>query len=398
MVQNYPLEWLDSLISLTLNPLKMYFHDLKKEDIQSLSEKAIIETVHIQSVLKNQVFSLHKEAQIRLLVQKYHSALIILLDTIIDYQSNEVFQKSDLVNIATTLISCLDELLFFIETRFANFLSLEERVPQPYLSVSRKELQLKLDKLKKKLIADVADSDFTDIVLENLYKFVHSKKADAITFREVLYRKELVQKLELLGNSKNQTSVYNALNELLVYMNFNSRSYVNYFTKCIADKINLLETKVERVESLHFHFKEFLQMHCNQNTILYPEHSNLKDILTNWFSHEISYLEKTMHLSVHPIKELRRSNSSLYGAKDKITVSLSSDQIGLILRAADESRVITAKSLSEVFKTIVPYLSTPNKTDLSYDSVRSKSYTAEERDKEQAIASLEKLIKKIREY
>lgn len=398
MVQKYPLEWLDSLISLTLNPQKIYFHDLTKDDIQSLSEKAAIEAVHIQSELKNQVFSLHKESQIRLLVQKYHSALIFLLDTIISYQQDAAFSKSDYSNLAKALVSCLDELLFFIETRFANFLSLEERVPLTYLEVSRKELKIKLDRLQKKLIADVADPAFTGIVLESLYKFIHHKKGDTVSFRELLYRKELLQKLESIRDTKSQTSIYNALNELLVYMNFNSRGYINYFTKVIADKINLLQTKAERIDSLHFHYKEFRQMQYHQRMILYPQHQSLKAILSEWFEQEIAYIEKTIHLSDHPVKELKKSNVGQFKIADKILVKLSTDQIALILRAADESRLLEARSMSEVFKKIVPFLSTPNKEELSYDSVRSKSYVAEDRDKQTAVAALEKVIAKIKSY
>ena len=398
MVQNYPLEWLDTLISLTLNPVKMYLKELSKEDIQNLSEKALIEAVHIQSELKNQVFGLHKESQIRLLVQKYHSALIILLDTLIEYQENTAFIHSDSSNIAATLTSCLDELLFFIETRFANFLSLEERVPVTYLVVARKELKIKLDRLRKKLVADVADPAFTSIVLDNLYKFIHSKKTETITFRELLYRRELVQKLEMLGDTENQTSLYNALNELLIYMNFNSTAYINYFTRSIADKINMLQNKVERIDSLHFHFKEFRQMQYHQSMILYPQHQCLKTILSNWFEQEIGYLEKTMHLSVNPVKQLKKGSAGTLEIKHKLKVTLSADQIALILRACDESRIVEARSMSEVFRIIVPFLSTPSKENLSYDSVRSKSYTAEEKDKQAAIASLEKLISKIKGY
>lgn len=398
MVQHYPLEWLDSLISITLNPAKMYIRDLSKEDIQNLSEKAVIESVHIQSELKNQVFALHKESQIRLLVQKYHSAFIILLDTLNDYLKNPAFDNGEYGNIARTLISCLDELLFFIETRFGNYLTLEERIPPTYLAVSRNELKLKLDRIQKKLTADVADPAFTAIVLDNLYRFIHSKKTESITLREVLYRKELVQKLELLGEGENQTTIYNALNELLVYMNFNSRGYISYFTKTIAAKINALQTKAERIDSLHFHYKEFNQMQSHQTMILYPQHQDLKAILGNWFQQEILYLEKTMHLPDMSIREIKKTNSTPLIIQDKVRVNLSSDQIALVLRACDESRVLEARSMSQIFKKIVPYLSTPSKEDLSYDSVRSKSYAAEGRDKKIIIEILNKIILKINDY
>jgi hypothetical protein len=82
----------------------------------------------------------------------------------------------------------------------------------------------------------------------------------------------------------------------------------------------------------------------------------------------------------------------------KILCSLSVDQIGLILRAADDTKLIQAKSLNLVFKSIVPYLSTSNKTDISFDSMRSSTYHPEAPDKEKAIAALEKMITKINDY
>ena len=54
--------------------------------------------------------------------------------------------------------------------------------------------------------------------------------------------------------------------------------------------------------------------------------------------------------------------------------------------------------MSLIFKTIVPYLSTPFKRNLSYQSVRSKSYNPEEKDKEFVIKTLEKIIKHIKDY
>lgn len=397
MIQNYPLEWLDSLISITLNPSKMYLRDLGKDDIQNLSEKAVIEAVHIQSELKNQIFALHKENQIRLLVQKYHSALIILLDTLDHYLKDSSFRREEYGNIAGTLVSCLDELLFFIETRYLNYLTLEERVPPTYLSVSRNEMKVKLNRIQKKLTADVADPVFTSIVLDNLYRFVQSKKIESITLRELLYRKELVQKLEQHGSEEMRTTLYNSLHELLVYMNYNSRDYINYFTKSIAEKINTLETKAERIDSLHFHYKEFSQMQSNLSFILYPEHENLKTILDNWFHQEILYLEKTMHLPEN-VREIKKINKTPYLLHDKIKVNLSIDQIAIILRACDESHLLESRSMSFVFKQIIPFLSTPAKDELSFDSVRSKSYHAEERDKDIARKVLEKLISKIETY
>ena len=389
---------MDSLISLTLNPSKMYFKDLSSEDIQALSEKAVLETIQIQSALRNQVFSLHKEHQIRLLVQKYHSAVIVLLDSLQAYQQHELYKKEDYNNIIATVGSSLDELLFFIETRFANFLSLEERVPPNYFKVSRLELELRFRKIHRKFISDVADPSFTSIVLENIRGFIHSRKDRDITFRQLLYYKELLQRIESLNANQCVTTIYNALNELLICMNFNSKSYISYFTRSIAQKINILETREERIDSLRFHYKEFSYLHSRSDLVLYSDRPSLKVVFGNWFRQEILYLQKTLDLPRQNIRELKRSNTRKYAIDQKITVNLSTDQLALILRACDDSRLLDSRSLSNIFKVIVPFLSTPGKEHLSFDAVRNKSYAAEERDKKVAVEALKKLIVKITAY
>ena len=82
----------------------------------------------------------------------------------------------------------------------------------------------------------------------------------------------------------------------------------------------------------------------------------------------------------------------------KIICELSVDQMGIMLKAADDIKLIVSRSLSMVFKSIVPYLSTSKKKELSWDSMRSNSYHPEERDKEVAIVALEKMIGKIKAY
>ncbi|MDN5288956.1 MAG: hypothetical protein JWR38_5230 [Mucilaginibacter sp.] len=82
----------------------------------------------------------------------------------------------------------------------------------------------------------------------------------------------------------------------------------------------------------------------------------------------------------------------------KMLCRLTVDQLGIILRAADDAKVIVSNSISMIFKTVVPYLSTENRKDISWDSMRSNSYHPEESDKQIAIEALEKLINKIRDY
>ncbi len=96
--------------------------------------------------------------------------------------------------------------------------------------------------------------------------------------------------------------------------------------------------------------------------------------------------------------ETPKQKASIGKEKAKVLCILSTDQMAIVLRAFDELKVLKARSMNEVFKTIVPHLSTPYKEELSYDSVRSKSYAAEERDKKVVIETLQQIIEKIKKY
>lgn len=226
MTQTYLLEWLDSVITETLNAKKNDIHEIT--DIQSkvIIETAMHETQHIQSQLTIQVFSLTNEKHIKVLVGNYYLSLLFLSSKLIETNNSNDMQGVNLKEVTAVLISCLGELINFVENRFSNYLNNTSQI-----------------------------------------------------------------------NGKNVTGT----------------------------------SVIENISS-------------------------------------------------------------------KVLCKLSTDQTALILRASNELKILMSKSMNHLFKTIVPFLSTPNKADLSYDAMRSKAYTAEERDKEIAIETLERMIKRIREY
>jgi len=83
---------------------------------------------------------------------------------------------------------------------------------------------------------------------------------------------------------------------------------------------------------------------------------------------------------------------------NKLLCRLSVDQIGLILKAADDTKLIVASSISIIFRSIVPFLSTEKIKNISWNSMRKSTYHIEQIDKDVAIETLENLILKIKEY
>ena len=390
MNHNYPLEWLDALILVHFNPNKANLSLLSEAELAVISEHAVKESGRIQVRIKNEIFALRRKKEIRLLVRKYHSTLIFLLDTIVDNQRHRVFQLPSVSETADFIIKCLDELLSFLEKRFSSYLSLDERVPITYLLVSRKELQLKLKKLQKRKAENDEMNLVLNVVIKEVLESFSMQERDRITFRQMLYERTLLGELLLVADLKEQ-GVFSALDQTLIGLNFNSSVYINLLIKRLVSKVELEEDTAGKLSLLSFYWKEFNQIYSNEKLFFKAGMQHLKTVVGSWFDNEIQYLEKQLELlSKEALGESKTEN--------KLECDLSADQIGIILRAADEARVVKSRSMSLVFKKIVPHLSTAFKRNLSYQSVRSKSYNAEDNDKTIAILTLEKMIKKIRSY
>ncbi|MDP5200202.1 hypothetical protein [Flavobacterium sp. DG2-3] len=395
----YPLEWFDSLILQTFDPLSTNTDSLTDNDIAVISANISKESIKIQVHLKNEVFSLKKKRHIRVTVRQYHSTLIFLLDSIIENRTEKVLQSEKIRRLADLLITNLDYLISFIEDRFSYYLSLDERVPITYLMVCRKELALKLQKINKRNLSAEPDKLTIIIVVKILQNAIEADNGKKLTYRRILYFRELSKLLEEHSGDMENPSIFTPLDELLIDHNFNSVQYISILTERMTEQIYAAENQSAKLNLLQLFFKDFKQLHSNVKITFDASHQNIKDVLENWFTSEISFLQSRDECeeSAHSLSR-RNANPSHQTVENKIQCTLSSDQMGLILRATDETRILKAKSMSLIFKTIVPYLSTPFKRNLSYQSVRSKSYNPEEKDKEFVIKTLEKIIKHIREY
>lgn len=101
-----------------------------------------------------------------------------------------------------------------------------------------------------------------------------------------------------------------------------------------------------------------------------------------------------------PDNRTNRNTSSppRQAASFKVTCRLSVDQVAILLKAGDDTRLLAARSFSLVLRSITPYLSTERMPDFSWKSARSSTMKIEERDKAIAVNTLEELIRKIKTY
>ncbi len=397
MCEGYVLEWLDTLVTVTLNPVKTKINIAIADDIAKIQNQVIVQKDKVQSAIKSTVFTLDDEAKIKCLIKKYHSSLITLLDQALEDLAL-IADNGPIKQVLSTIVSCLDELLTLIEHRFTSYLSVEERVPATYLDVVKREITKRLTLIAKKLRGHEAYQLSFTILRQALEKFLNQPPdKHTYIFQEILYIKDLCLELERL-EPVDSNAAYSKLDELLISMNFNSKTYIYTLTQKLAFTINELELPGEKMDRLLFYLKLFKQYHKKPEVIFNRKDADLHKQVSNWFTQEVFYLEKQIHYSIVPLKGVAIPKETVKKEKAKLLSVLSVDQMALILRAADDLKIVMARSLNSVFKNIVPYLSTPYQENISYDSMRSKSYSAETRDKEIVVEMLQQMIKRINEY
>lgn len=394
----YPLEWFDSLIINTFESHNTSIDVISAYETEVLRERITSESKKIKIQIKESFFELKTKRQIRLLIRKYHSSFIFLLDRIIEIKKNEKFSAPEFLKVFDFIVSSLDDLLSFLETRYPAFISLDQRVPFSYYAVWKSEITIALNNFNKKK-AKIGEHDFEIEFLVNLLlvPLQDSRKVKS-TYRQILYYRELLIELEKLNYLVPDSACFSELDLLLIRMNFNSREYAERLLTKAGIFLNSFESLSERLENIFHCCRQLANLNSDLKLTFNPSQQHLISFLENWFSNEIRYIEKKTAVLLQEQNGISAGSEFFQQADSKLECILSGDQIGLILRATDEARIIKAKSMNYIFKSIVPYLSTPVKRNLSYQSVRSKSYNAEDRDKEIAIESLEKIIRKIKTY
>ncbi|PIF71261.1 hypothetical protein [Flavobacterium sp. 2] len=397
MIKMYPLEWFDSLI---INSFDADNSSVKvsEYELENLSKTIVSESKKIKIHIKDSFFELKSKREIRLLIRKYHSSLVFLIDRVVEIRMIEKFNSPEFFRIFDLIVSSLDDLLSFVEIRYSSFMSLDQRVSYSYFSIWKKEtLEVLKNVIKKKENTGQNDPEL-EFVVNLLAAPLQNSRKSKYTYRQILYYREIIIELEKLNYQVTESEGFSNLDLMLIRMNFNSREYTERLVNRIGRYLEGFENLSERLEKLLYFCKKLSKINADLKLTFNPSQQNLISFLEYWFSSEIRFAEKKAAILIQEQIDASVGSEFVEKADSKLECILSGDQIGLILRATDEARIIKAKSMNYIFKSIVPYLSTPVKRNLSYQSVRSKSYNAEERDKEIAIESLEKIIRKIKTY
>ena len=395
MKKNYVLEWLDDVVSIQLNPEIKGHKSLSREETTEIKQRIEVEERALLSRLKNRIFCIQDEAASRTLVKKYHDDLVLMITKNYEHLHHPAVAGSGLKELHEFLGARLQYILLLFEKELSSFLGTENLVPITDLLIQKAEILERAEDMRKNLATGQYGMAPVGIVMEVIEDFV--AKIDnrvPITLRESSYIRELVHDVLRIDGNLTSITGCDAINELLIIWNLNSKNCIRYFTSGTQLLMDSKETEEEKLEFLKLESKKLDIIPERQNFVLDPDFPSVKEYCYKWLNNEIAYRENRLEGFVPKEKATKVKKPEPF----KVTSILSVDQFALIMRGADEKGILVSASLSAVYEAVTPYMSTPQKVDISPKSARNKAYNAEMSDKEKAKWALKEISDAIDRY
>ena len=388
--QGYVLEWLDRAIN-EFNIAQGQFTNFDDDGLHAFSAKVLEEKARQIAYLKKLTFQYPKKRRFQEVLDSYFRVLNSLIDNAVFNLKLVPIESVILKRALELIVANLDDIHAFLLERYS--VSLDPDVPlrKYHLAVPSIDFSQPTSSdlfVNSPLLMSLLEDEFT--------KAFDAENLANITSRQVEYWKGLNEQISGSQGRNVGDKYFSNLELLLIERNFNSTKFVRYLTNRFTSEIEELEHSNLIIKQLAYIHKLFNQIPVINGLAYDRRYDDLTLTINNWFICEIEFRSRN---STEKINEsaatVTKSSGYIRKTADKVLCKLTVDQLALFFKAADQSKIIAAKSLSAIFQAVAPYLSTPYKENISHGSLRSKSYSAEGRDKELLLDFIAKLTRQI---
>lgn len=391
----YPLEWIEDLIQTNLNIPAKPLNALPRTDLEETLKRLHHEHWHVVRLISKQILLMAKRGRIEVLLREQYNATVELMNRA--FEISEVQGESlpeDRKLLYLEIMQFFDRLLNMLEGRFREYLSKDRCIPFIFLHGMVKgiipEMHIQLTRLEH----IGYDKELLLILARALSEKLSPEEGPLqLTYNEFAHIQLIITGFSELG--PNLIGEISPLDELLISLNFNNRNYIQHF---INQQGSLLAQYGSYTEMGKYLYR--LQNRCKR-IVMYPSFcfdpafSSVTDLLAVWSGSEIVYCETMTAADVEPQSQTAHKHLLDH---IKVVLNLTTDQISILVRGAYELKYLIANSVSAAFRSIIPFVSSRDKANISWNSTRTKSYDPERRDIDIVIDFLYKLIDKIREY
>lgn len=263
----------------------------------------------------------------------------------------------------------LEELIGFVEKNYLQHI--DKNVPVPFnttlLSVYGLNEKIKFihEQLDKSNLAD----KFKHCIQQPLFK-VSSRSLEArMTYRELMYHTFFILKLNDVLSLENELN-QDRLIAFCYEVNFNNFNLVQFLT----DELKLAMEESTNLEEINQHLRKELksvnqqQLHTRKS--FDDKSQSLKEIMIHWIEQEILFSEaKTDQSKFSAPKAILPTRET-----SKIEINFSVQQLGLLLRLFNDTKMIHSSSKQELMRIVAGTVRTSKVNDISIKSLHNSFY------------------------
>lgn len=382
----YELQEFETLIGSVAEPI------LTDTNTQGYPRRTVLndnikrEVERIKQTFIHEIFSFADERHLERYIQYHQQSLIRIMDGVAGLLNTRRRNEKELYH---ACYKGLDELLSFVERHFTKYFDQDTKAPEAYISITRNDIQSNLKTIQDGLLGKSVDPRLADIMLFALRKIIDNEPVRDISYRKVLYAKELQKELSTLVANKDQNGGSNeALRSLMYYLNYNSVKSFAYHTHYIDVLLSETETRGEMIEKLSYILKTINQAQVKPGISYNVNAPSLRSQLNSYIIEEMEHLQR-----VHQLTNLSGSRSldALFSSL-KIQLEMSVAQAAYMIKVFIEAKLILNQNITELLRFLSRFLTTKRSESISYDSLRTKYYNVELSTRESVRNILLKMI------
>ena len=266
---------------------------------------------------------------------------------------------------------CVEYLLSFIETQFSKYFDQDAKIAETHRWMLMPEIKSSLKYLQIEFKKNEVPDDLIKIALQLFEDY--SLPNSIVTYNELKFILDLQQELSYLAKRKDKNNFTEQICSLLLRFNFNSIRFFNYYIEQILEKSKLYDHSHDLIEYYSKEMKFINQVIAKPGTAYKPYIHSIREQIGGWISEELYFLEKKQQLLLKfPIQTAEKTDS-----EPKVHTSLSVAHLSLAVKLLVDSKVITNKNSTEIFKLVARNFKTDKRDHISEDSLRNKSYEFE---------------------
>lgn len=345
-------------------------------------EQLQTEVERIKRTFIHEVFHFDDERHLERYIQFHQQTLIGLLDKLA-HQSQ--ITKGSRKEYLTLIYTHLDLILQFIERHFVRYFDQDAKAPEVYLTIARTELAKDIDSLTTALRNAQADDQLLTVMMQVIQNMLDKGYRD-VTFRQVMYAKEMHKELSLLATKESLRDINEELRQIMYYLNVNSVKAVTYHAHYISTLLDTATTRHEKIEQLSLVMKTISQAQVKPGIRYNLKAANLKDQLFEFINVEMDYQERLQRLN----SPSPGSGGPISGFKLKFDASVA--QLAYLIRIFLETKIIANTNLTHIIHFLAQFVVTKKSEALSFTSFRTKFYNVEDSTKQSVRTLLTTLI------